>query len=68
MRRDFILDGFIVLDVVCNNVIASSCFYYIAPSSDHANVDEHIWHACLGYIGQDRINRLAIAGACWAHY
>lgn len=57
----FISDGFIVLDVVCNNVIACSCFSYITSSSDHVNIDDHVWHACLGHIGQDMINRVAKA-------
>ena len=52
------IDGFIMLDIIYsynnNNVVS-----YTTTAN---NVDSVIWHARLGHIGQDRMNRLARDG------
>ena len=49
------MDDFVILDITYsnnNNNIVS----YMTTTSD---VDSVVWHARLGHIGQDRMNRLA---------
>ncbi|KAK9108126.1 hypothetical protein Syun_024137 [Stephania yunnanensis] len=59
----YVSDGFIVLDIdyVSNSNIYRACFSLVTSSID-SNVDVNIWHARLGHIGQQRMNRLAKEG------
>ena len=49
----FLSNGFMVLDVE-PNYNDNGCFSFIASSSN-ATMDDKIWHARLGHIGQNRI-------------
>ena len=57
----YLLYGFIVMDV-------DNIFYYnsnsfsLFTSSNISNNDVNIWHARLGHIGQQRMDRLAKEG------
>ena len=46
-------------NVVLND---SSSIYVVGNSSSASNIESILWHARLGHIGQDRLNRLARAG------
>ena len=58
-----LVNGFIVLDIDYDMLTSTneSCFSFIT-SSNSENDDVNIWHARLGHIGQDRMNRLAKEG------
>ena len=55
----YILDGFIVLDVEQCDVFLNSCF---SLNASFNNNDIDVWHVRVGYIGQDRMNKLATEG------
>ena len=58
----YLLNGFIVLNTELDGFnYSNGCFSLIA-SANNVNVDVNIWHARLGHIGQDRMNRLAREG------
>ena len=54
----YFLDGFIVLNVECFSRNSSFSLITSSVSDDNVNV----WHARLGHIGQQRMNRLAKEG------
>ena len=57
---DFLLDGFMILDVKNDVLKGTDKSYYSLMTSSRNIYDETItWHARLGHIGQDRMNRLA---------
>ena len=56
-----IMNGFMVLDTQCSNYNNNVSFSYLTESSNN-NFDSCLWHARLGHIGQDRMNRLARDG------
>ena len=60
----FVTNGFMLLDVEPNN--NDGCFSNIALTSN-ADVNDEIWHARLGHIGQERMNRLAKEGLLGTH-
>ena len=56
----FILDGFMVLDIgnyVSSNTINN--YYSLMTTSRNIYDNVVIWHARVGHIGQERMNRLA---------
>ena len=56
----FLLDGFIILDVKNDALKGTNKSYYSLITSSRNIYDETItWHARLGHIGQERMNRLA---------
>ena len=57
--RGYFLDRFVVMDV--DNEYSNVSFSLFA-SSNTSKVDVNVWHARLGHIGQQRMNRLAKAG------
>ena len=58
----FLTNGFMVLDVEPDvNYAIDGCFSNIALTSD-ADITDEVWHARLGHIGQERMNRLAREG------
>ena len=58
----YVLDGFMVLDTTNIVLNDSSSIYVVGNSSSVSNTESILWHARLGHIGQDRLNRLARAG------
>jgi transposase InsO family protein len=56
----YILNGFIVLDVI-NNKSNNVCFSMFTSTNESLN-DMNAWHARLGHIGQQRMQRLAKEG------
>ena len=56
----YLLDSFVVLNTEMNGYYDDNGCFSIIASSDNANVNT--WHARLGHIGQDRMNRLAKEG------
>ena len=56
-----IMNGFMVLDTQCSNYNNNVSFSYLTESSNN-NFDSCLWHARLGHIGQDKMNRLARDG------
>jgi len=58
-----VLNGFMVLDIDYDqyNVNVDGCFSLIASSSN-VDIDASTWHAILGHIGLQIIQRLAIKG------
>ena len=57
----YLLDGFIVIDVDNVSYYNSNSFF-LFTSSNNSNNDVNIWHARLGYIGQQRMDRLVKEG------
>ena len=56
----FILDGFMVLDI--DNYVLSNTndsYYSLMTTSRNTCDNVIIWHARLGHIGQERMNKLA---------
>ena len=50
-----------VLDTTNIVLNDSSSIYVVGNSSSDSNIESILWHARLGHIGQDRLNRLARA-------
>ena len=57
----YLLDGFIVMDVD-NGFYYNSNSFSLFTSFNISNNDVNIWHARLGHIGQQRMDRLAKEG------
>lgn len=51
-----------ILDAEFNYSTENSYFSVIAFSSSSSSIDANVWHACLGHIGQDRMNHLVRDG------
>ena len=51
----YLPDGLFTLNIISNNCSPSSCIVTVSK-------EEKIWHARLGHIGQDRMNKLAKSG------
>ena len=58
----YLLDDFMVLDTVNISMYDDTSIYVVGNSSVSNDNDSVIWHARLGYIGQDHLKKLARAG------
>jgi len=58
----YLLNGFIVLNTELDGFNCSDGCFSLIASANNVNVDVNTWHARLGHIGQDRMNRLAREG------
>jgi transposase InsO family protein len=58
----FVLNGFMVLDIVNVSIDNDASIYVVQNSSTINDSNIITWHARLGHIGQDRLHRLARAG------
>ena len=58
----YLLNGFMVLDTVNVFINDDTSIYVVENSSVSNDNDSVIWHARLGHIGQDRLERLARVG------
>ena len=58
----YLLNGFMVLDIVYVFVNDDTSIYIVGNSSSSNDNDSVIWHARLEHIEQDRLKRLARAG------
>lgn len=56
-----------ILDIVFGYSTKNNYFFSIASSCCSSSNDANIWHAHLGHIGEDRINRLVRDGFLGQH-